>query len=140
MARIGQSILSIFVSIIEKIVTEWLVGFTLALVGAKITDKIKILSTAPVAGAYAYTSVMATVPFPLNMALAPAMAAATGALTGMASAAGGWDVPADSMAMLHKNEMVLPASLAANVREGFGGGGATTVNAPISIAFTPARK
>ncbi|MGD0216328.1 MAG: hypothetical protein ABSC45_02300 [Desulfobaccales bacterium] len=43
--------------------------------------------------------------------------AAIMAFAGMVpAAAGGWDVPADSLAYLHKQEMVLPASLAAGVR------------------------
>ena len=39
------------------------------------------------------------------------------------AAAGGWDVPADSLAYLHKQEMVLPASLAEGVRGLVAGGG-----------------
>jgi len=42
----------------------------------------------------------------------------------IASAAGGWgDIPADQLAMVHKNEMVLPAHLAQGVREMSSGGG-----------------
>ncbi len=39
------------------------------------------------------------------------------------AAAGGWDVPADSLAYLHKQELVLPASLAQGVRGLVAGGG-----------------
>lgn len=51
---------------------------------------------------------------------------------GVSSAAGGWDrVPADQMAMIHKNEMVLPATLAEGARkvfsDGGGGSGSSTV-------------
>ena len=50
--------------------------------------------------------------------------AAIMAFAGMVpAAAGGWDVPADSLAYLHKQEMVLPASLAAGVRGLVAGGG-----------------
>lgn len=71
--------------------------------------------------------------------LAPSMgpfaaipAAAAAALVGAAeiaipSAAGGYDVPADTLAMIHKNEVVLPAPLADRFRAGadaVNGGGA----------------
>jgi len=50
--------------------------------------------------------------------------AAIMAFAGMVpAAAGGWDVPADSLAYLHKQEMVLPASLAEGVRGLVAGGG-----------------
>lgn len=133
MAGIGQSILSLFISVIGKIVQEWLMGFVATLVGAKTTDALKILSLAGVAAAGGFASVMATVPFPLNVAMAPVVAAAAFSETAsFAAAAGGWDVPADSMALLHKNEMVLPASLADNVRNMTGGAGAN-----IKIHFAP---
>jgi hypothetical protein len=54
----------------------------------------------------------------------------------MASAAGGWErVPADQMAMIHKNEQVLPASYAEGLRnlvKNGGGGGDTHVHANFS--------
>jgi hypothetical protein len=61
--------------------------------------------------------------------LAPAVAAgvlasviAIGA--NLSSAAGGWDqVPSDQVAQLHKNEMVLPASIAGPLRGAIAGGG-----------------
>ena len=133
MASIGQSILSMFVSIIGKIVEEWLLGFIMTLIGQKTSDAAKVMSSAGLSGAYGFTSVMAALPFPINMAVAPVVAATAFAETAAyAAAAGGWDVPADSMAMLHKNEMVLPASLADNVRNMTGGGGAN-----IKINFAP---
>jgi len=50
--------------------------------------------------------------------------AAVLAVEGMvASAEGGWDVPANSFAMLHPREMVLPANLAEGVRNMTGQGG-----------------
>jgi hypothetical protein len=45
------------------------------------------------------------------------------AMAGLASAEGGWDrVPQDTLAMIHKNEMVLPANLAESVRSMASGG------------------
>ncbi len=83
------------------------------------------------AGAYA-----AVAPIPIiGPILAPAAAATAFAAVlafDVASAAGGWDrVPADGMmAELHKDEMVLPAGLAGNLRDslGQGGGGPVTLN------------
>jgi hypothetical protein len=81
---------------------------------------------------------VAAIPF-WGWAAAPEVgAAAYGeglAMAGLASASGGWDrVPADQVAMIHKNEMVLPANLAEGARKTFGdagkggsGGGEKTV-------------
>jgi hypothetical protein len=61
---------------------------------------------APIAAATAYTAVMG--------------------LTALASASGGWgQIPNDQLAMVHKNEMILPANIAQNVRDMSGGAGAT---------------
>ena len=81
------------------------------------------------AGAYA---AMAAVPM-IGPVLAPVVAA--GALAAVislgshiASAEGGWEnVPSDQLAMIHKNEMILPAQVADSVRNmasGTGDGGA----------------
>lgn len=55
------------------------------------------------------------------------------------SAAGGWgQVPFDTLAMVHQNEMVLPASLAQNVRDMTGDGGNTynfTIHATDAASF-----
>jgi hypothetical protein len=46
---------------------------------------------------------------------------------GIASAAGGWVVPSDQLAMVHQNEMILPANISQGLRSMIstnGGGGA----------------
>lgn len=53
--------------------------------------------------------------------LAPAAAVAAAVLVGgyakrIASAAGGWEVPQDTIAQVHKDEMILPASLSNKIR------------------------
>ena len=72
-------------------------------------------------------SAMAGIPY-----VGPAMAAAAYAETmamvmggmSMISAAGGnWQIPSDQMAMVHKNETILPANIATPMREAFTGGG-----------------
>ena len=46
---------------------------------------------------------------------------------GIASAAGGWVVPSDQLAMVHQNEMILPANISQGLQSMIsanGGGGA----------------
>lgn len=81
----------------------------------------QIMNAAYTAAANTYESV-SSIPV-VGWILAPAAAAATfagvEAFDNVASAAGGWDnVPADQLAQIHKNEMILPAHIADFVREG----------------------
>ncbi|MFK2876874.1 phage tail length tape measure family protein [Rhodanobacter hydrolyticus] len=92
------------------------------------TDKAKsaalIADAAAVAGAQGIAS-FSGAPWPVDMgapAFGAAVAAEAAAFGSMASAAGGWDnVPADQIAQIHKNEMVLPAHIANFVRQGAAG-------------------
>jgi len=63
------------------------------------------------------------------------MASILGTGLPLASAAGGWDVPSDSLAMVHKKEMILPPWLAERVRGMTGGGGHT-----INITYAPSTR
>jgi len=72
------------------------------------------------AGAFAW--VMAEVPFPLNVILAPVAAAGaflgTMAFGSMVSSKGGeWDVPEDRLQLVHKRETILPEWAAAPLRK-----------------------
>jgi len=83
-----------------------------------------ILGYAAEAAVAAMASV-AAIPF-YGWAMAPEVGAATYAagLAYLASAAGGWgDVPEDQLAQIHRKEMVLPAPLAAGIRDMIGSGG-----------------
>gem|GEM_PF-960869 len=96
---------------------------------AALSAMVRIADSAAVAEAAAYAAYIG-IPI-VGPELASAAAAAAGATTmgfmggiALASAAGGWDrVPSDQLAMIHKNEMVLPAPLAQSVRDMAGGGG-----------------
>jgi hypothetical protein len=86
-----------------------------------------VTGEAGVAASAAFASAMLALPFPINIALAPVFGAAALAqglsYIPVASAAGGMIVPADNiLALLHQNEMVLPADVSNKVLEGSGGG------------------
>jgi phage-related minor tail protein len=80
-----------------------------------------IADAVALAGAQGVAS-FAGAPWPVDMgapAYGASMAAAAAGFGSMASAAGGWDnVPADQIAQIHKNEMILPAHIADFVRSG----------------------
>jgi phage-related minor tail protein len=100
------------------------------------TDKAKtsalVIDAVAVAGAQGVAS-FSGAPWPVDMgapAFGAAMAAAAGGFGAVASAAGGWErVPHDDApALLHRNEMVLPATLADRVRGMTEPGGGATHN------------
>jgi hypothetical protein len=95
-----------------------------------ILDGTKI-PTAAKAARDAFTSVMGALPFPINVAVAPEVAAAAFAAV-MAFEQGGI-VPATSMAMVHRGEMVLPAHISQSVQQMAAGGGGGS--APMHIHF-----
>jgi len=109
----------------------------------------QVMQDAKGAAAGAYNATVG-IPF-IGPVLAPI--AAAGAFTAtMAFAEGGWDrVPSDQVAMIHKNEMVLPAYIANPLRETLqqgggalaGAGGGNThvhIHAMDSQSFTTALK
>jgi hypothetical protein len=56
------------------------------------------------------------------------------AASGIASAAGGWVVPSDQLAMVHQNEMILPANISQGLRGMISAsGGAGTGGSPVVI-------
>lgn len=83
------------------------------------------------ANAYAAISAIPVVgPFLAPAAAIAAAAAVHRMVSNLSSAAGGWDnVPRDQLAMVHKNEMILPSALAERVRSmtEFGGSGTVQI-------------
>ena len=56
------------------------------------------------------------------------------AASGIASAAGGWVVPSDQLAMVHQNEMILPAGISQGLQNMIAGnGGSGTGVTPIVV-------
>lgn len=82
------------------------------------------------ANAYAAISAIPVVgPFLAPAAAIAAAAAVHRMVSNLSSAAGGWDnVPRDQLAMVHKNEMILPSALAERVRNMTDGAGGGVVN------------
>jgi hypothetical protein len=107
--------------------------------------KTGVMGHAASAAAAAFDWVMQEVPFPVNIGLAPAAAAA--AFAGVAafqglipSAAGGWDVPTlgpqGAMTQIHSREMVLPANIADQFRGGSTAQGPAARGANVNFTFT----
>jgi hypothetical protein len=115
--NIGQSILTSLAGMFLQMALEYIAAKIMMLIFGKAADDEMALSQigaqAGVAGAAGVASVMVAVPFPANIALAPKIGAAAAAMAAsfgiLASAAGGWDVPHDTLAMVHKDEKILPA-------------------------------
>jgi hypothetical protein len=152
--RIVDTVVSMFVDMGVRMVADWIkrqilmtsttqaqntarmasdvtAATTGALVSSAASDK-KIMSSAGAAAAGAAES-QASIPY-VGPALAMAAAAAIFGLVmgfrGKSAAGGWWQIPSDTMAMVHKDEMVLPSHLAEGVRsvvEGGGGGGGSAV-------------
>ena len=142
--NVGQALRNVFkdigLSIIEETITKPLKAKLAAWLTEKIFGKTKALGRlgelSAEAGAGGVAS-MAAAPFPLNLS-APAFGAAMSALAfsfaPLASAQGGFDIPAglNPLTQLHEQEMVLPKEHAEVIRGLAGqGGGAGSVQVTI---------
>ena len=154
-ANIAQSILAEFVNLGVKMVTNWLASelamTTATEVGAaartaadgegmaaglaiKAANAVKSIITD---SAQAFSGIFAFLaPIMGPAAAGPAAAgeaSVMAAASGIASAAGGWVVPSDQLAMVHQNEMILPANISQGLQNmisanGGAGAGAVVVN------------
>ena len=149
-ASVAQAILSQFVGTIYTMVQEWAAGqLAMGTVSAtRASEEVAVQSQAALAGAVAVRSAalanisakaaeggaaagasVAYWPY-WGWAAAPGVAAETYGMlmsfsAGLAvpSAAGGWEVPRDTLAMVHEDEMILPASISDHIRDSMGAGG-----------------
>lgn len=126
------SALSAITGEIAKFVAKWVAQKVYMMAFGKAAAMSEVAKESGKAGAGGVAS-MAAAPFPLNMtapAFGASMAAAAMAFAPVASAAGGYDIPAGTnpLTQLHAREMVLPAKQADVIRsladggEGDGGG------------------
>src|ERR1035437_7160363 len=95
-------------------------------VASKAASEAKVSASAGESGAAGFASVMESIPFPANVALAPAIAAAAAAATlAFGQFALGGMVPSDMLALIHAGEYVTPAAqvAAGNYGPGNSGGG-----------------
>jgi hypothetical protein len=154
-ANIAQSILAEFVNLGVKMATNWIASelamTTATEAGAaartaadgegmaaglaiKAANAIKSIATD---SAQAFSGIFAFLaPIMGPAAAGPAAAGEAtvmAAASGIASAAGGWMVPSDQLAMVHQNEMILPANISQGLQNmisanGGAGAGAVVVN------------
>jgi len=133
MTNIGENIANNMINAWIRMITEQIALETVAAITgralSKETSLTKIGNAAATAAAKAYEAAQ-DYPAPLNIIMgviyAAVVFAAVLAFGSSVSAAGGWDVDKDSLAYIHKNEMVLPAGIAEGFRNIIAGGGAGT--------------
>lgn len=141
-AQLGIQILDSIIAALAQMLAQWIVTkIAMALFGAT-TNVSQVASYAAVAGAAAYAST-AAIPI-IGPAIAPSVALASyfGALSfaPLASAAGGMEVMADQLALVHKDEHIIPAPLAKTYKrlsQSGGGGGGFQQNFTINGATDP---
>lgn len=124
---IFDTILASFANMLAEIAVQWLKTHILARVMGKVTALSAIQGHTAQAGAAGIAS-MAGAPWPIDMtapAFGAAMAGAAASYATIASARGGFDIPAgvNPITQLHEREMVLPQGVADQVRSSAGGGG-----------------
>ena len=137
-ANITQSIIGEFVSLGVKMVTNWLASelamTTATEAGAaartavegegmaaglaiKALNAIKSIVTNSAQAFGGIFAFLAPIMGPAAAGPAAAgQATVLAAASGIASAAGGWVVPSDQLAMVHQNEMILPANISQGLR------------------------
>ncbi len=125
---LGDSIIGIFAEIGAK----WVANQVMMMLFGKTAAQGKIATSSAEAGAAGVAS-WAGAPWPINMgapAFGAAMFAAASAFAVPAFSfdTGVWQIPTDTMAMVHAGETVLPKNEAENYRQGAAGGGVMTVN------------
>lgn len=121
MAHIGESILDVFLKVGERMVENWLVNLLVVKTASRATALGELSHNAVVAAGAAYASTAAIPiigPFLAPLAGAAAFTAVM-AFGELASAQGGFDIPAgvNPLVQTHAEEMILPASIANPLRD-----------------------
>lgn len=137
-----QVVVQTVVQMLARIAATWLANQIMQRVGGVVTALGEIQAQAAVAGA-AGTASMAGAPWPLNMSaplfgaeMAGAAASYAAALS-IPSASMGWEVPRDTLAFVHRDEKILPASIAVPMREQAQAGAASSGGTPVHIHGAP---
>jgi len=155
-ANITQSILAEFVNLGVKLVTNWLaseLAMTAAsqagaaartaadaegLAGGLALKAVNAVKSIMTDSAQAFSGIFAFLAPIMGPAAAGPVAAGEAtvmaAASGIASAAGGWVVPSDQLAMVHQNEMILPANISRGLQNMISAnGGGVAGAAPLMI-------
>lgn len=115
------------IGMMAEMAAKWLATKIVEMVLGKTAAVSNVSAHAAEAGAAGVAS-FAAAPWPINMgapAFGAAMAASAASFGALASAAGGYDIPAglNPLTQLHEKEMVLPAHIAEPLRDNLDGGG-----------------
>ena len=149
MSRVINQILADFLRMLERMVTNWITQHVIMQVfgisSQKAASAANISASASEGAAAAYASA-AAIPV-VGWSMAPGVAAeAYSNILGFEALnafAGGGIVPDDSLALVHKNEMVLPAGLSSGLSQMIGageeGGGGNNLSVNFSVAATDSR-
>jgi hypothetical protein len=147
LARVIDQILANFLRMLERMVANWVSQHVFMQVfgigSQKAASAANISASASEGAAAAYASA-AAIPV-VGWSMAPAVAAeAYSNILGFEALnafAGGGIVPDDSLAFVHRNEMVLPASLSSGLSRMIGGGdgGGNNLSVNFSVAATDAK-
>jgi hypothetical protein len=154
-ANITQSIIGEFVSLGVKMVTNWIASelamTTATEAGAtartaaegeglaaglamKALNAIKSIATDSAQAFAGIFGFLAPIMGPAAAGPAAAgEATVMAAASGIASAAGGWVVPSDQLAMVHQNEMILPANISQGLQGMIAANGGATGTNPIVV-------
>ncbi|HEY3778771.1 MAG TPA: hypothetical protein VGL35_12005 [Rhizomicrobium sp.] len=131
MLNVAEGILKAFLEMGETIAENWIETQIAAMIETKTTQGTtalgQVADAAGVAGANAYAAYAAMPPVAAAMA-AEAVAATMGFSSLIALDTGAWDLKADTIAQLHKGEMVVPQNFASGLRANGGAMGGNDVS------------
>jgi hypothetical protein len=120
MVGVGQAILGAFTNVAERMLENWIVSLLASKAQQGLTGVAQVASNAAVAGSAAFASTAAIPLIGPELAPAAALAAYAGAMAfaPLASAFGGYDIPAGAnpLVQTHAEEMILPARIANPLR------------------------